>query len=317
MGSFGIGLGVGLLAPAGYLAARHGFRQPAGAARRLGAVVLAWAWVTIGVEALGSLGLLARWPLVAWSAVGLLIGAMLRFASPGPADPVVARAPARPGPAATIALGLLIWATARLGVFSLIYPVKVVSDGPIYHLYFAARWWRAGRVFRVASPFGEVGATYFWANGEAWFAWLLTLWGGDTLAKLGQLPFLAVAVSTAGRDGPAGRGLGLVGAGRLGLVRHDHAPVPLRLSTRTSTSSSSPDTCSPCYFLGRYALGDDGWNSLALAASRGRPGDGDQADGDRLLPPPARARGDRGPRPATGRSGPGWGISRPWPSCPW
>ena len=39
-----------------------------------------------------------------------------------------------------------------LGVQSLLLPVKVVSDGPIYHLYFAARWWKAGRLFLVAGP---------------------------------------------------------------------------------------------------------------------------------------------------------------------
>ena len=44
---------------------------------------------------------------------------------------------------------------------SLLLAVKVVSDGPIYHLYFAARWWKAGRLILVAAPFGENAATYF------------------------------------------------------------------------------------------------------------------------------------------------------------
>ncbi len=76
---------------------------------------------------------------------------------------------------------------------SLLLPVKVVSDGPIYHLYFAIRWWKAGRLFLVAAPFGENAATYFPANGDAWFTWLVVAWGGDRLAKIGQVPFLVLA----------------------------------------------------------------------------------------------------------------------------
>ena len=72
-----------------------------------------------------------------------------------------------------LALGLVVWTLAVLGMHSLLLPVKVVSDGPIYHLYFAARWWKAGRLFLVAAPFGENAATYFPANGDAWFTWLM------------------------------------------------------------------------------------------------------------------------------------------------
>ncbi len=90
-------------------------------------------------------------------------------------------------------LGLLIAAALVLGMRSLLLAVKVVSDGPIYHLYFAARWWKAGRLFLVAAPFGENAATYFPANGDLWFTWLLASWGGDRLAKVGQAPFLFLA----------------------------------------------------------------------------------------------------------------------------
>ena len=76
---------------------------------------------------------------------------------------------------------------------SLLLAVKVVSDGPIYHLYFAVRWWKAGRLFLVAAPFGENAATYFPANGDLWFTWLLASWGGDRLARVGQAPFLLLA----------------------------------------------------------------------------------------------------------------------------
>ena len=90
-------------------------------------------------------------------------------------------------------LGLLLAAVLVLGMRSLLLAVKVVSDGPIYHLYFAARWWKAGRLFLVAAPFGENAATYFPANGDLWFTWLMASWGGDRLAKVGQAPFLFLA----------------------------------------------------------------------------------------------------------------------------
>ena len=92
-----------------------------------------------------------------------------------------------------IALGLVLWTSVVLGMQSLLLPVKVVSDGPIYHLYFAARWWKAGRLFLVAAPFGENAATYFPANGDLWFTWLMVTWGGDRLARVGQVPFLILA----------------------------------------------------------------------------------------------------------------------------
>ena len=93
-----------------------------------------------------------------------------------------------------------------LGMRSLLLGVKVVSDGPIYHLYFAARRWKAGRLFLVASPFGENAATYFPANGDLWFAWLMVTWGGERLAKLGQAPFLVLAGLAAYGCAPTGAG---------------------------------------------------------------------------------------------------------------
>ncbi len=94
---------------------------------------------------------------------------------------------------AMLSLALLLSVALVLGMRSLVLGVKVVSDGPIYHLYFAARWWKAGRLFLVASPFGENAATYFPANGDLWFAWLMASWGGELLAKVGQAPFLVLA----------------------------------------------------------------------------------------------------------------------------
>ena len=112
-----------------------------------------------------------------------------------------------------ISLSLLLTAILVLGMKSLLLAVKVVSDGPIYHLYFAARWWKAGRLFLVASPFGENAATYFPANGDVWFTWLMATWGGDRLAKVGQVPFLvlaSMAVFGCARRLGAGRSASLV-----------------------------------------------------------------------------------------------------------
>src|SRR5205085_9057179 len=86
--------------------------------------------------------------------------------------------------------------SAAVFIPSLMLPVKVVSDAPIYHLYFAARWWKAGRLFLVASPFGENAATYFPAGGDLWFTWLMIPLGGDRLARVGQAPFLLMAGAT-------------------------------------------------------------------------------------------------------------------------
>jgi hypothetical protein len=96
---------------------------------------------------------------------------------------------------------------------SLLLPVKVVSDGPIYHLYFAVRWWKAGRLFLVPTPFGETAATYFPANGDIWFTWLMAAWGGDRLARVGQVPFYvlsAIAVFRLARLLGAGRNSALL-----------------------------------------------------------------------------------------------------------
>ena len=53
---------------------------------------------------------------------------------------------------ALLSLALVLWTASFLGVQSLLMPVKVVSDGPIYHLYFAARWWKAGRLVPGGRP---------------------------------------------------------------------------------------------------------------------------------------------------------------------
>lgn len=68
-------------------------------------------------------------------------------------------------------------------------PVETISDAPIYHLHFALRWWQEGIIEPVATPFGELAATYFPSNGALWFSWLILLCDSVSVAKIGQAPF--------------------------------------------------------------------------------------------------------------------------------
>ena len=183
----------GGLALAGDLGARRGLGFDRGTPRLLAASILAWTWATLGLQLLGATGHLAIGPLLGW--VGLGVGAGCLGRSKSTARDIEARVPWSPG--ATIAVGLAIWAALAVGMPSLILPPKVVSDGPIYHLLFAAKWWKAGRIFPVPTPFGETAAPYFPAGGDLWFAGLMAGWGGDRLARVGQSPFLLLAATSA------------------------------------------------------------------------------------------------------------------------
>ncbi len=197
------------VAPAAWLAARYAFGLSDRMSRALAAALLAWGWITFEMQILGVAGLIARGPLLVGSLLALLCGAGCLVAaksrSPDDAlDPVTdlessgeATASARWGWTAVCAVALVTWAASTILVGSLLVGVKVVSDGPIYHLFFAAKWWRSGRLILIAAPFGESGATYFPANGNLWFCSLMTSWGGEQLAKVGQAPFFLLAGATA------------------------------------------------------------------------------------------------------------------------
>ncbi|QEH37891.1 hypothetical protein OJF2_64830 [Aquisphaera giovannonii] len=185
-----------LLGLGAWCLARRVFRLTGGVEAALGAAVVAFAWVVLGMEILGTIGSLNPGAILGWSAslAGAGLIAMRRRA---PAAP-----PEEGGEASGVerwrldvlaAIGMTLWASAVLGMTSLLLPVKVVSDAPIYHLYFAVRWWKAGRLFLVPLPFGENAATYFPANGDVWFSWLTIAWGGDRLARVGQAPFLVAS----------------------------------------------------------------------------------------------------------------------------
>lgn len=252
--------GLGLAA---YWVSRYGLRQGAGLPRTLAAVVLGWAWLTVGSQALGTLGLLQRGPLFAWVVLGLIVGLGFRLKRPGTREPFEQIRDWSWEEVATV--GLVLWAAGTRAAISLLHGVKVVSDGPIYHLYFAARWWKSGRLEPVAAPFGESAATYFPATGDLWFSWLMVGWGGDRLAKVGQLPFAAVA------------GLAAVAlARRLGAGRSASLIATAWFLTSSPffifTFEPNVDTIFvagyllAAYFFLRHALGDDGRPALALGA---------------------------------------------------
>ena len=189
----------GLLLLGSFWIVRNGFRQDRGIATFLGTAVVFWTACTVGLEVLSPLGAISAGPMLAWGALWLALGGLAHRLRGGKSDRGRIETDTEPGfsPESWVGLGLLLSGVLILGMRSLLLAVKVVSDGPIYHLYFAARWWKAGRLILVAAPFGENAATYFPANGDLWFTWLMASWGGDRLAKIGQAPFLVLAVVAA------------------------------------------------------------------------------------------------------------------------
>lgn len=92
--------------------------------------------------------------------------------------------------AATSIVILALWAAGYYLLRGLLTPVAPVSDAPIYHLPFVVRWWQAGRIDLVATPFGELAATYFPANADLWALWLLVTGCPAVVLKIAQWPFL-------------------------------------------------------------------------------------------------------------------------------
>ncbi len=254
----------GLLGIGAYLVAREGFRQPSGSPRALAAVVIGWAWLTIGMQLLGTFGWMSRGPLLAWVGGLVVAGAVCRTLSGGgrledsTSTKVEAASWSEIG-----AIGLILWVSALLGGPSLFRALKVVSDGPIYHLYFAARWWKAGRLNLVAAPFGENAATYFPAGGDLWFSWLMIGWEGDLLAKVGQVPFFVLAgftvVALARRLG-AGRAASVVAA----TWYLASSPLILFAFEPNVDMIFNAGYLLSVHFFIRFALGDGGIESLVL-----------------------------------------------------
>jgi hypothetical protein len=254
----------GLLGLGAYRLAASVFRLRPGPERWLGAAVLAWAWLTLGMQTLGTFGLLSRLPLLIWTTVGLVLGLVTRVAggdlhvsSPLQKDSRAMEL------AAVVALGGVLAAVAILGGRSLLGAVKAVSDGPIYHLYFAVRWWKAGRLFLVATPFGENAATYFPAGGDLWFTWLAVGWGGDRLARVGQAPFLILAATA---SYSLARRLGAGQSSALVATCMFVASTPLLLFSLEPNVDTLfvAGYLTATYFLTRFAIGDDDLGMLVL-----------------------------------------------------
>lgn len=245
------GLGAGA-----YGVARFGLSQPSGWPRGLATAVLAWAWLTVGLQVMGSVGWLARGPIAVWCgallAVGLACRALGDRSRPVPRD--------EPGPwswPAIVSMAMAGWACVAVGTPSLLRAVKVVSDGPIYHLYFAAKWWRTGRLDWVPTPFGESAAAYFPGGGDLWFSCLMTLWGGDRLAKVGQAPFLLMAAGTAyalARRAGATRNGSAIAASLFATI----GPLLMFNFEANVDTMFIAGYLASVYFLARSALGDDG-----------------------------------------------------------
>ncbi|WZO96674.1 4-amino-4-deoxy-L-arabinose transferase [Isosphaeraceae bacterium EP7] len=254
-----------LLGLGAWIAARSCFRQRGGLPRAIAAGVLAWSWAVLGVEVLGATGFLGRWPLVGWATLGLATGIGGRLVR-GTLDEPDAGLPAgKLGPIGVASIVSTWWACLVLLTPSLVYGVKVVSDGPIYHLYFAVRWWKAEALTLVPIPFGESAATYFPAAGDAWFAWLVAGYGGEQLAKVGQAPFLILAgfaaYGLARRMGASADSSALASAWFL-----TGAPLLLFGFEPNVDVIFVAAYLASAYFFARFALGDDGAASLALGA---------------------------------------------------
>jgi len=265
--------------------ARYGLLQPRGLAAVLATAVVFWTGCTLGLEALGALGAISVGPMLIWAGMFLGVGGVVRWLrapigqdSPGEGTSTVLSWDALAGLALVLSTALLFL------LRSLLLAVKVVSDGPIYHLYFAARWWKAGRVFLVAAPFGETAATYFPANGDLWFTWLMATWGGDRLAKVGQVPFLVLA-------GWAAFGCArLLGAGRSASVV---ATLLFVSSTLFLSYSFEPNVDTifvagylvAAYFFLRVSLGAGDTAAVVLGALAAGLAMGTKAVGVVFIPP--------------------------------
>ena len=270
-----------------YLVARHPLRQPSGFPRGLATAGLAWTLLTVGGQLLGATGHLDRAGGVGLSILAVGIGLIARWIDPSPMDrEVISTQPVERYrfDAGTVAIGLVLWLCLDPFANSLMLPVKVVSDGPIYHLYFAARWWRDGGLTLVPTPFGESAAPYFPANGDLLFTWLFVGWGGDRLAKVGQVPFLllgAVATFAMARRLGAGGSAARIAAGfYLAMV-----PVYLFAMEGNVDAIYGAGYALSAYYAVRKALRDPGRGHATLSGLAAGLALGTKGTGIVFLPP--------------------------------
>jgi hypothetical protein len=100
----------------------------------------------------------------------------------------------------TLSLLLALGLTAAGGTLARHWsaPVEIVTDGPIYHLWFVARWHESGRLDAIPTPFGERAAQWFPANGSLAMLWGVELARSDGPARLVQWPFQFVIAGLVG-----------------------------------------------------------------------------------------------------------------------
>jgi hypothetical protein len=99
--------------------------------------------------------------------------------------------------------------------YGLLHSPLTAYDSLSYHLFFPARWLQEQAISIIPTPFSDPAQAYAPANGELYFLWLMLPLHGDLLARIGQVPFLALI------------GLGLYDiARRLGASR-SHAMWPV------------------------------------------------------------------------------------------
>ncbi len=273
----------GMLGLGGWWASGRGFRQADGLSRAIGAAVLAWAWATLGALVLGLSGDLARGALLAWAAAGLVLGGLVRaMTAPPPGSPDPPREPV--DGAATVGLALTLWAVVVNGLTAWLLPVKALTDGPIYHLYFAAQWWRSGRLSIIPAPFGDPAVSYLPLNGELFFAALMALADGDRLARVGQVPFLLLAAGSVfaiARHLGAGTSSAILGSSLF------VATLPMLLysfEANVDTIQVAGYLAAACFFL-RYARGDGRSGTLALGGLAAGGAWGSKATGTVFVPP--------------------------------
>lgn len=275
----------GLLFLGAWWIAGFGLRRERGIDQALAAATLGWVWSTLGAQALGTLGLLRVEWLFAWVAPAVIVGAACRLRRGTDDSELRTASPNEPARWQEIAaVGLFGWAVLMFLLPSLLLPVKVVSDGPIYHLYFAARWWRAGELILVASPFGESAATYFPANGDLWFAWLMTGWGGDRLAKVGQGPFLLMAMVAAigcARELGASRASTLIAASLFGTL----SPLIYFAFEPNVDIIFIAGYMTAAYFFLKFARRDGDWIALMLGGLAAGESLGTKSIGLVFIPP--------------------------------
>ena len=268
----------GLLLLGSFWIARNGLRQTRGIATFLGTAVVFWTSCTVGLEVLSPFGAISAGPMLAWAVLWFAIGVTGGSGSGPRARPRSHRERYRVGILAGVSGGAR---TAARGSDRSRHAIAAAGGQG------CERWSesiistsrraiaKAGRLFLVAAPFGENAATYFPANGDLWFTWLMASWGGDRLAKVGQAPFLFLAALAA--FGCA-RALGARRSASLVASCWFASSTPLLLYSFEPNVDTIfvAGIMMTVYFFLRALRGEDGTQALYLAAAGGGRGAGDQ-----------------------------------------